>query len=107
MASTRGLKGDPAGVLADYTELVRSFRNDERPVAELLGNTYFGRQEYDTADITDDVQADGINPSFCSPTTSSVTRIASSRKYTMRRGCSRVHGADFGDPNPTTRTPNC
>jgi tetratricopeptide (TPR) repeat protein len=61
----KGLKGDPAGVLADYTELVRLFPNDER-ARTLLGNTYFGRQEYDTA-ITHYVQATGINPSFSQP----------------------------------------
>ena len=65
MASTPGLKGDPAGVLAHYTELVRLFPNDER-ARTLLGNRYFGRQEYDTA-ITHFVQATGINPSFSQP----------------------------------------
>ena len=60
-----GLKGDPAGVLAHYTELVRLFPNDER-ARTLLGNTYFGRQEYDTA-ITHYVQAATTNPSFSQP----------------------------------------
>ena len=61
----KGLKGDPAGVLAHYTELVRLFPNDER-ARTLLGTTYFGRQEYDTA-ITHYVQATTINPSFSQP----------------------------------------
>ena len=60
-----GLKGDPAGVLAHYTELVRLFPNDER-ARTLLGNTYFGRQEYETA-ITHFVEATSINPSFSQP----------------------------------------
>ena len=61
----KGLKGDPAGVLAHYTELVGLFPNDER-ARTLLGNTYFGRQEYETA-ITHYVQATSINPSFSQP----------------------------------------
>jgi tetratricopeptide (TPR) repeat protein len=60
-----GLKGDPAGVLTHYTELVRLFPNDER-ARTLLGNTYFGRQEYETA-ITHFVKATTINPSFSQP----------------------------------------
>ena len=59
------LKGDPAGVLTHYTELVRLFPHDER-ARTLLGNTYFGRQEYETA-ITHFVQATSINPSFSQP----------------------------------------
>lgn len=64
-ALDKGLKGDPAGVLTHYTELVRLFPNDER-AQTLLGNTYFGRQEYDKA-ITHYVKATTINPSFSQP----------------------------------------
>ena len=52
-------------MLAHYTELVRLFPNDER-AQTLLGNTYFGRQEYETA-IKHYVQATAINPSFSPP----------------------------------------
>jgi tetratricopeptide (TPR) repeat protein len=59
------MKGDPAGVLAHYTELVRLFPNDERALT-LLGNTYFGRQDYEAA-IKTFTRATGINPSFSQP----------------------------------------
>ena len=65
LALEAGLKGEPAKVLTHYTELVRLFPNDER-AHNLLGNTYFGRQEYETA-IKHYVRATTINPSF-SPT---------------------------------------
>jgi tetratricopeptide (TPR) repeat protein len=60
-----GMKGDLAGVLTHYTELVRLFPNDERALT-LLGNTFFGRQEYDAA-ITNFTKATSINPSFSQP----------------------------------------
>jgi tetratricopeptide (TPR) repeat protein len=60
-----GMKGDPADVLARYTELVRLFPNDER-AHNLLGNTYFGRQDYETA-VKHFVKATTINPSFSQP----------------------------------------
>jgi tetratricopeptide (TPR) repeat protein len=59
------MKGDPAGVLSHYTELVRQFPNDERALT-LLGNTHFGRQEYDAA-ISNYTKATSINPSFSQP----------------------------------------
>ena len=59
------MKGNPAGVLAHYTELVRAFPNDER-ARTLLGNLYFGRQDYDAA-IKEFVKATTINPSFSQP----------------------------------------
>ena len=52
-------------MLAHYTELVRLFPNDER-ARTLLGNTYFGRQEYETA-IKHYEKATSINPSFSQP----------------------------------------
>jgi tetratricopeptide (TPR) repeat protein len=59
------MKGDPAGVLRHYTELVRLVPEDER-AHTLLGNTYFGRQDYDSA-IKHFVRATAINPSFSQP----------------------------------------
>ena len=60
-----GLKADPAGTLKHFTELVRLFPNDER-AQTLLGNTYFGRQEYETA-IKHYEKATSVNPSFSQP----------------------------------------
>ena len=57
-----GAKGDPAGQERHYTELVRLFPRDER-AHNLLGNVYFGRQEYATA-VKHYVEATRINPSF-------------------------------------------
>jgi tetratricopeptide (TPR) repeat protein len=62
LALEAGLKGEPGKVLAHYTDLVKLFPNDER-AHNLLGNTYFGRQEYDNA-IKHYVRATTINPSF-------------------------------------------
>ena len=59
------MKGNPSGVLAHYTELVRLFPNDER-AHNLLGNTYFGRQDYESA-VKHFVKATSINPSFSQP----------------------------------------
>ena len=65
LALEAGMKGDPAGVLAHYTELVRLFPNDER-AQTLLGNTYFGRQDYDAA-VKHFVKATTINAAFSQP----------------------------------------
>jgi tetratricopeptide (TPR) repeat protein len=43
-----GMKADPAGQEMHYKELVRLFPNDERAHG-LLGNIYFGRQDYTAA----------------------------------------------------------
>jgi tetratricopeptide (TPR) repeat protein len=59
------MKGNPAGTLSHYTELVRLYPNDER-AQTLLGNLYFGRQDYDNA-IKHFVKATTINPSFSQP----------------------------------------
>jgi tetratricopeptide (TPR) repeat protein len=59
------MKGNAPDVLMHYTELVRLFPNDERAHA-LLGNLYFGRQDYQSA-IKHFVKATSINPSFSQP----------------------------------------
>jgi tetratricopeptide (TPR) repeat protein len=59
------MKGDPAGVLTHYTDLVRLFPNDER-AHNLLGALYFGRQDYETA-VKHFLKATAINPSFSPP----------------------------------------
>jgi tetratricopeptide (TPR) repeat protein len=65
LAVEAGMKGDPAGVLTHYHELVQLFPSDERALT-LLGTTHFGRQEYDTA-IKYFKQATAVNPSFSPP----------------------------------------
>ena len=59
------MKGNPAGTLGHYTELVRLHPKDER-AQTLLGNLYFGRQDYESA-IKHYVSATTINPSFSQP----------------------------------------
>jgi len=59
------MKGHAAEVLSHYTELVRLFPNDER-AHTLLGNLYFGRQDYDAA-VKEFVKATAINPMFSQP----------------------------------------
>ena len=59
------MKGNVAEVLTHYKELVRLFPNDER-AHTLLGNLYFGRQDYDAA-VKEFVRATAINPSFSQP----------------------------------------
>ena len=59
------MKGNVAEVLAHYKELVRLFPDDER-AHTLLGNLYFGRQEYDAA-VKEFVRATAINPAFSQP----------------------------------------
>jgi tetratricopeptide (TPR) repeat protein len=59
------LKGNPTGTLSHYAELVRLYPNDER-AQTLLGNLYFGRQDYEAA-IAHFVKATTINPSFSQP----------------------------------------
>lgn len=57
-----GLKADPAGQREHYTQLVTAFPDDER-ARTLLGNHYFGRQEYAKA-IEQYEKANAINASF-------------------------------------------
>lgn len=59
------MKGNVSEVLSHYKELVRLFPDDER-AHTLLGNLYFGRQEYENA-VKEFVRATTINPSFSQP----------------------------------------
>ena len=59
------MKGNAAEVLSHYTDLVRLFPNDER-AQTLLGNLYFGRQDYEAA-VKAFVKATSINPAFSQP----------------------------------------
>ena len=65
LALDEGLKGNPQGVLKHYTALVERFPDDER-AHNLLGNAYFGRQEYETA-VKQYVRAITINPEYSQP----------------------------------------
>ena len=65
LALEAGLKGDPKANLTHLTELVRLLPNDER-AHTLLGNLYFGRQDYDKA-ITHYVKATSLNAEFSTP----------------------------------------
>ena len=65
LGAEAGLKGDAAGALAHYTELVRLYPEDER-AQTLLANLYFGRQDYDAA-VKHFVRAIAINPAFSQP----------------------------------------
>jgi tetratricopeptide (TPR) repeat protein len=65
LALDAGAKGEPATVLSHYIELVRLFPDDER-AHNLLGNAYFGRQDYEKA-IAAFTKATAINPSFSQP----------------------------------------
>jgi tetratricopeptide (TPR) repeat protein len=59
------MKGDPAGQERHYLEMVRLYPNDER-AHNLLGNVYFGRQDYRKAVEYYD-KAIAIAPSFSAP----------------------------------------
>jgi tetratricopeptide (TPR) repeat protein len=65
LAIEAGMKGNPSAVLKHYTELVRLLPGDER-AQTLLGNVYFGRQEYESA-VGHFVKATTINPAFSQP----------------------------------------
>jgi tetratricopeptide (TPR) repeat protein len=99
LALDAGLKGEPAKVLAHYTDLVRVFPNDER-AHNLLGTTYFGRQEYEAA-IKHYVKATTINPSF-SP---SYNQLGYAYRFLEKFGEAEQAFKKYtelipGDPNP-------
>jgi tetratricopeptide (TPR) repeat protein len=62
LAAEAGGNANPAKALEYQEELVRKYPRDER-AHQLLGTTYFGRQEYDKA-IEQYRAATAINPSF-------------------------------------------
>jgi tetratricopeptide (TPR) repeat protein len=94
-----GLKADPAGTLKHYTELVRLFPNDERALT-LLGNTHFGRQEYEKA-IALYEKATTINPSFSPP----LNQLGYANRFLERfdeaeKAFKKYTQLIPGDPNP-------
>jgi tetratricopeptide (TPR) repeat protein len=93
------LKGDPAGALTHFTELVRLFPNDERALT-LLGNTYFGRQDYETA-IKHYTSATVINPSFSQPYNQLGYSYRTIEKYDEAEKAFKKYTELIpGDPNP-------
>jgi tetratricopeptide (TPR) repeat protein len=93
------MKGDPAGVLTHYTELVRLFPNDERALT-LLGNTYFGRQEYEAA-IKAFTKATSINPSFSQPYNQLGYALRFLERFDEAEGAFKKYTELIpGDPNP-------
>ena len=93
LAQEAGLKGDPAGVLSHYNELVRLFPNDER-AHTLIGNVYFGRQDYASA-IKHFVRATEINPSFSQPYNQMGYAYRFLEKLQRRRArVQEIHAAD-------------
>ena len=93
------LKGDPAGALTHYTELVRMFPKDERALT-LLGNTYFGRQDYE-ASIKQYTSATAINPSFSQPYNQLGYAYRTIEKYDeAEKAFKKYIELIPGDPNP-------
>jgi tetratricopeptide (TPR) repeat protein len=94
-----GLKGDPAGVLTHYNEVVRLFPNDERALT-LLGTVYFGRQDYDNA-IKYFVRATQVNPSFSAPYNQLGYAYRFGEKYTEAENTFKKYTELIpDDPNP-------
>jgi tetratricopeptide (TPR) repeat protein len=99
LAVESGLKGDPASVLSHYTELVRLFPNDER-AQTLIGNVYFGRQDYDSA-IKHYVKATAINPAFSQPYNQMGYAYRFLEKYDQAENAFKKYTELIpGDPNP-------
>jgi tetratricopeptide (TPR) repeat protein len=93
------MKGDPAASLAHYTELVRLFPNDER-AQTLLGNLYFGRQDYDAA-IKCYVKATTISPEFTQPYNQLGYAYRFLERYTDAENAFKKYIELIpGDPNP-------
>ncbi len=65
LGSQAGVNGVPMKQREDYQKLVQEFPNDER-AHNLLGNHYFGLQEWETA-IAEYIIATEINPDFSQP----------------------------------------
>ena len=99
LALEAGLKNDPAAVLRHYTELVALFPNDER-AQTLLANTYFGRQEYQSA-IDHFVEATRINGAFSQP----YNQLGYAYRFLGKYGEAEAAFKKYielipGDPNP-------
>ena len=93
------MKGNPAGTLSHYSELVRLYPNDER-ARTLLGNLYFGRQDYEAA-VGHFVKATTINPSFSQP----YNQLGYAYRFLERMGDAEAAFKKYvelipNDPNP-------
>jgi tetratricopeptide (TPR) repeat protein len=99
LAVDSNLKGEPAKALAHLTELVKLFPNDER-AQNLLANTYFGRQDYETA-VKHFVRATTINPSFSQPYNQLGYAYRNLEKYDLAEQAFKKYTELIpGDPNP-------
>lgn len=99
LALDAGLKGNPAGVLGHYTDLVKLYPNDER-AHNLLGNVYFGRQEYETA-VKHYTRAIAIAPSYSAPYNQLGYAYRFLEKYDdAERTFKKYTELIPGDPNP-------
>lgn len=99
LALEAGLKGDPKGNLTHLTELVRLLPNDER-AHTLLGNLYFGRQDYDKA-ITHYVKATALNAEFSTPYNQMGYAYRFLERFTEAEAAFKKYTEMIpGDPNP-------
>jgi tetratricopeptide (TPR) repeat protein len=99
LALEAGLKGDPKGNLTHLTELVRLLPNDER-AHTLLGNLYFGRQDYDKA-ITHYVKATSLNAEFSTPYNQMGYAYRFLERFAEAEAAFRKYTEMIpGDPNP-------
>ena len=87
-------------------ELVSKYPNDER-AHFLLGNAYFGQQDFDKA-IEQYKKAIEINAQFSGAYNSSATPIVPSKSMPTRKRRSRSTSSSFRTTRtPTTPTPSC
>jgi tetratricopeptide (TPR) repeat protein len=99
LALDAGLKGDPSAVLNHNSDLVRLFPNDER-AHNLLGNVYFGRQEYEKA-VSHYTKATAIAPSYSQPYNQLGYAYRFLEKYDEAERTFRKYTELIpGDPNP-------
>jgi tetratricopeptide (TPR) repeat protein len=99
LALEAGLKGDPKGNLTHLTELVRLLPNDER-AHTLLGNLYFGRQDYEKA-ITHYVKATSLNAEFSTPYNQMGYAYRFLERFTEAEAAFKKYTQMIpGDPNP-------
>ncbi len=99
LALEAGLKGDPKGNLTHLAELVRLLPNDER-AHTLLGNLYFGRQDYDKA-IAHYVKATSLNGEFSTPYNQMGYAYRFLERFTEAEAAFKKYTEMIpGDPNP-------